>query len=130
MISFVRKHYGGELSTPKHFLCLSLEIHQKCGNNISVASIKRILGYVKYNNHPSERTLNLLANYLGFQNFGDFCERTREMAEDSVYLGERKVNIGDVIHLKMSDTLTDLKFRYKGANHFVLIRQLGTPKII
>lgn len=121
IIRHVKKKYGGELSTPKNFLCLALDIHEKCGKSISVASIKRIMGYVKYDSRPAERTLNLLANYLGYGNFREFCELTHDLAEDYIYIGEIKVAIGDVLYLKLSDSITEVRLQYRGNKDFVLI---------
>ncbi|MEG1119390.1 MAG: hypothetical protein RSD84_03500 [Bacteroidales bacterium] len=60
----IREKYGSELSSPKDFLCLSIEINDKCGKFISISTIKRVFGYVKYENKPSMCTLNILANYI------------------------------------------------------------------
>ncbi len=54
------------------FTELSERIFDSTGVQLSITTLKRIFGKVKYENLPSSATLNTLAAYLGFTNWMDF----------------------------------------------------------
>ena len=56
------------------FDLLSERIWGKTKVRLSLSTMKRIWGRVKYENFPNSVTLNALAAYLGYSNWRDFCE--------------------------------------------------------
>ena len=56
------------------FDLLSERIWEKTKVRLSLSTMKRIWGRVKYENFPNSVTLNALAVYLGYSNWRDFCE--------------------------------------------------------
>ena len=56
------------------FDLLSERIWEKTKVRLSLSTMKRIWGRVKYENFPNSVTLNALAAYLGYSNWRDFCE--------------------------------------------------------
>ncbi len=56
------------------FDLLSEKILEKTKVRLSLSTMKRIWGRVKYENFPNSVTLNALAAYLGYSNWRDFCE--------------------------------------------------------
>jgi hypothetical protein len=56
----------------KDYETLSTRIHERTGVNLSVATLKRLWGKVKYDSKPTPTTLNTLAQYLGYENWRSF----------------------------------------------------------
>lgn len=54
------------------FIEASEKVSEESGINLSVTTIKRIWGKVKYKGTPAASTLNALALYLGFENWRSF----------------------------------------------------------
>ena len=61
---------------------LSEEIFKITGVNLSVSTLKRFFGKVKYGSSPSVTTLNTLARFLGFEDWRDF-ESKEELQTES-----------------------------------------------
>jgi hypothetical protein len=51
---------------------LSTRIHDKTGITLSVATLKRLWGKIRYDSKPTPTTLNTLAQYLGYENWRSF----------------------------------------------------------
>jgi hypothetical protein len=64
----------------RDFELISNEIFDKTRVKISIATLKRIKGRVKTDSDyiPQESTLDALAVYLDYQNWGDFCQRKKK----------------------------------------------------
>jgi hypothetical protein len=56
------------------FEFLSEKIWEKTNVKLSLSTMKRIWGRVKYENFPNSVTLNALAAFLGYSNWRDFCD--------------------------------------------------------
>lgn len=56
----------------KDYETLSARIYEKTGVTLSVATLKRLWGKVRYDSRPTPTTLNTLAQYLGFENWRSF----------------------------------------------------------
>ncbi|MEG0517508.1 MAG: hypothetical protein RR555_01390 [Bacteroidales bacterium] len=121
LLDSVRQQYGDDLSTPKGFLCLSLDIRTRCGKSLSMATIKRVFGYVKYNSTPSADTLNILANYLGYSTYDEFCAVTTNICPSLLVCGI-SVKIGDILEVcPAHDNNHKIRLRYKGDMQFQLL---------
>ncbi|MEG2848608.1 MAG: hypothetical protein RR880_00040 [Bacteroidales bacterium] len=116
----IKQKYGGDLSTPKDFLCFSMEINAKSGKYLSIATMKRLFGYVKYENEPSVNTLNILSNYIGYISYDEFCEANVD-SEDSLSIYESKVEVGDIIEVCLNNSKDTLKLQYRGNCIFRLV---------
>lgn len=60
------------LWTNSDFELLSDKIFEKTAVRLSISTLKRIWGKVKYDNSPTAATLNALANFLGYPSWRDF----------------------------------------------------------
>ncbi|HMJ70864.1 MAG TPA: hypothetical protein VK508_18305 [Cyclobacteriaceae bacterium] len=60
------------LWTNSDFELLSDKIFEKTTIRLSISTLKRIWGKVKYDNSPTAATLNALANFLGYASWRDF----------------------------------------------------------
>jgi hypothetical protein len=54
------------------FETLSSRIQESTGVSLSIATLKRIWGKIRYDSKPTSTTLNTLAKYLGFEDWRDF----------------------------------------------------------
>jgi len=57
----------------KDYEALSARIHERTGVTLSVATLKRLWGKVKYDSKPTPTTLNTLAQYLGYESWRSYC---------------------------------------------------------
>lgn len=57
------------------FSKLSDEVHQRTHVRLSITTLKRIWGKVKYESAPTLTTLNVLAQFAGFADWRDFCRQ-------------------------------------------------------
>lgn len=62
--------------TNEDFAELSDRIFAKTSVRLSVSTLKRIWGKVKYDHSPTTATLNVLARYAGFDSWRDFMSRS------------------------------------------------------
>ena len=62
----------GEKWSTRDFETLSNKIHEATGVSLSIATLKRIWGKIKYDSKPTSTTLNTLARYLEYEDWRDF----------------------------------------------------------
>lgn len=67
---------SGEGWTTADFERLSELIQEKTGAYLSVTTLKRVWGKVRYDSSPTTTTLNVLVQYLGYPNWHDFTQPT------------------------------------------------------
>ena len=51
---------------------LSARIHERTGVTLSIATLKRLWGKIRYDSKPTPTTLNTLAQYLGYESWRSF----------------------------------------------------------
>lgn len=71
---------GSESWTNHDFQVLSEKIQEATGVNLSVATLKRIWGKVKYDSKPTITTLNTLAQFTGYENWRTFKQSQAEVS--------------------------------------------------
>ena len=69
----VADKFGRTLETSSDFEALA-EAMKQIKLFLGASTIKRIWGYIKYVNYPKEKSIDILANYVGFRNFCDFIK--------------------------------------------------------
>ena len=76
----------GESSTwgNDDFEKLSEKIFDKTRVRLSVSTLKRIWGRVRYENFPATGTLNALASFIGFENWRDFRQKNIAHAQETL----------------------------------------------
>ena len=67
---------SGEGWATADFERLSELIQEKTGACLSVTTLKRVWGKVRYDSSPTTTTLNVLVQYLGYPNWHDFTQLT------------------------------------------------------
>src|SRR6185436_6193715 len=58
------------------FSKLSDDVHSRTHVRLSITTLKRIWGKVKYENAPTLTTLSTLAQFAGYEDWRDFCRQT------------------------------------------------------
>ncbi|WP_431213238.1 hypothetical protein ACQ86N_47840 [Puia sp. P3] len=66
--------------TNDDFSTLSERLFEETGVRLSVSTLKRVWGKVKYDSSPTLATLNTLARYAGFEGWRDFLQRSNQPA--------------------------------------------------
>lgn len=136
LLEFVEFEYAGTLQTPKDFLCLSLDIQKRTGYNVSVSTIKRLFGYVKYGNSPSLRTLNTFSQFIGYSDFNRFCsdmDNNVNFHVPRIVLSDKIVSKGDAVMIKVhrlsSSKLLMLRYlgNFKFSIHSCPLKREETP---
>ena len=61
------------MQTNKDFDCLAASIYDKTHTKISATTLKRFWGYLSEDVAPSRFTLNLLSQYVGYEDYDTFC---------------------------------------------------------
>lgn len=82
LLENILQTFGHPIKNTNDCKSLSDEIFQKTKKYISYNSIRRVFHVVESNHVPRMSTLNILAEYIGFQNFDDFMKFQKE----SIYL--------------------------------------------
>ncbi|MFS6555989.1 hypothetical protein VPJ68_11060, partial [Parabacteroides distasonis] len=70
--SRVEKKYGRLLSTTTDFDEFSVVLKRIQGETVSPSTLKRIWGYVNDTHKTRKFTLDILARYIGYENFDQF----------------------------------------------------------
>ena len=78
LLSEVEKKYGRRVATSTDFESLSVVIEMSVGELISSSTLKRLWGYVSLNPTPRIATLDVLARFVGYRNFKEFCEGLKD----------------------------------------------------
>lgn len=69
----VEEKVGRVMQTPRDFDYLAQEIFDRLHENISSTTLKRFFGYLPERTMPSQHTLCLLARFVGYNDWNDFC---------------------------------------------------------
>ncbi len=69
---------GRQMRTPKDFDFLSEQIFEQLHQHISTSTLKRLWGYLPSSENPRTSTLDLLAQFVGYADWQDFCRRMPE----------------------------------------------------
>lgn len=67
-----------EMKTPRDFDWLSDEMRVKRGETVSPNTLKRLWGYLHPNANPRQFTLDCLARYIGYRDYGHFITHESE----------------------------------------------------
>lgn len=74
LLTFVEKTYGRPIRTSTDFDELSFAIKKKLKTDeVSTSTLKRVWQYVGGLSKPRSHTLDVLAMYIGYRTFPDFC---------------------------------------------------------
>lgn len=71
---------GKKVKGPKDFNNLSDEIFNRLKIIISSTTLKRLWGYLNEGGKPRESTLTILAQFIGYRDWNDFCSSPKDQS--------------------------------------------------
>ena len=87
-----------KMQTPKDFEFLRRTIFDRLGVLLSPTTLKRLWGYIEESVEPRESTLSYLAQFLGYEDWQDYCKRVdSEKVTESNPVISRKLNVGSML---------------------------------
>lgn len=87
-----------KMLTPKDFEYLRQTLFDRIGVLLSPTTLKRIWGYIEETVEPRETTLSFLAQFLGYDDWHDYCHRADSEKEiESNPVISRKLNVGSML---------------------------------
>ena len=124
--TLVEKKYRRRLSTTTDFEEFSIELKRKVSKEISSSTLKRIWGYVNDSHKTRKFTLDILANYIGHENFDSFVSwlKTSTRYNSSFFNAcqvlSSELNIGQQIEIGWRPNRV-LRLRYLGSSKYEVI---------
>lgn len=118
LLAQVERQFGRKVGTPSDYYELSLALYG-LKRSVSVATLKRLWGYVSDVHQPRQSTLDALACYIGRANFEDFCSwlQSSTAYNSSFYLTKQlsvsDLNAGDKLEIGWAPNRV-IRLSYKG----------------
>lgn len=115
-----------QMVTPYDFDFLTSAIWERCHANLSPSTLKRIWGYVHGVAMPRLSTLNILAQFLGYDSWKTYEQELKQCSgiESEVLFAEGiksdDLEAGDKVKVEWLPNRKCV-FRYQGNHHFVVI---------
>lgn len=134
LIREVETKMGKPLTTPSDFNQLLIKLRKETSKTLAMSTVKRLWNYVGDRHTPSLTTLDVLATFVGFNSWKDFCAKlaTDHKVESEVFssfqVNSADLNMGDQVLLAwMPDR--ECKLRYLGDNRYEVL-QAANAKIL
>lgn len=118
-----------ELRLPADCERLALDIETATGNHIGVNTMKRLLGFIDDERQPRTSTLDIISQYLGFDNwealqvYDDKSNSSFQAIEDEVRVAD--LTIGQHILLSYLPD-RQIEMEYMGDNRFRVLKSLNS----
>lgn len=117
--------FGRQIESPSNFDALSLDIKKTTGKEISVSTLKRVWGYVKYDSKPRREILSLLSQYLGFTDWQDFLNSDKITDVSDFFnkdiIVSKNLTSGDILELNWAPN-RKCELKYIGKDKFVVLK--------
>ena len=122
LLDLVERKFGRKPKTPSDFNELILAVKNTTGRSLSLSTVKRLWGYVKYLSMPSEATLTTLSQYVGSRDWESFKNFPSKNDSDLIIETPDFKNIkpGATVILHW-DPDKNCTMRLIGTNRFVVI---------
>ncbi len=78
LLSRIEQSCQRKMNTPRDFEWLSAELNTLPGLKVSTMTLKRLWGYLPGTTRPRQYTLDCLARYLGYRDYGHFCDHEQD----------------------------------------------------
>ncbi len=116
---------GFKISTPSLGDKLSDSIFNATGERLGANTIKRLLGFFSDSHVPHRYTLDVIAHYLGYDNYGDLERKvpkpgSRVMGEFTRELVPEALPLGAVVTIAYAGG-RELSLRYNGGELFSVV---------
>ena len=123
-LKLIERRFGKEVRYPSDCDALSQSIYDATGERIGVTTLKRLFGFVEYRHVPRAATLDVLAKYLGYEDFSQLKESANNDVVISEFSDVEMVESGSlrpgdsVIVRYVPDRM--IKFRFTGGTSFIV----------
>ncbi|MBN2727810.1 MAG: hypothetical protein JXR53_01155 [Bacteroidales bacterium] len=91
----IEKKFGQEIRYPSDCDALAAHIQHITKQNISVSTLKRILGFVSGVKEPRLFTLDVLAKYIGYENWDVYLENFSKI-ENSDFVNLEQITVSEL----------------------------------
>jgi hypothetical protein len=124
----IERDVNRRIRTPHDFDFLALEIWNRLHQNISTSTLKRLWRYVDGTQGPRLATLTLLARFVGYTDWDDYCETLKNRCEEdsATFSGEgirsEQLAVGDMVEVSWLPN-RHCVFRYDGNMHYTVVEQ-------
>ena len=124
--SLVEKKFNRILSTTTDFEEFSIELKRKVSKEISSSTLKRIWGYVNDSHKTRKFTLDILANYIGHDNFDSYVSWLKKSTRynssffNACQVLSSELNIGQQIEIGWRPNRL-LRLRYLGSSKYEVV---------
>lgn len=124
----IERDVNRRIRTPHDFDFLALEIWNRLHQNISTSTLKRLWRYVDGTQGPRLATLTLLARFVGYTDWDNYCETLKNRCEEdsTTFSGEgirsEQLAVGDMVEVSWLPN-RHCVFRYDGNMHYTVIEQ-------
>jgi len=132
LLSEVEKTYGRPVRTPADFVLLADLIERETREHISDSTIKRLYKSSLSYDTVSDRTLNVISNYVGFPHFWAFTEHLAQMnaVESEMISGSESIKADDLIPGNIVRIAwqadRECVLKYLGERKFVVVTALNS----
>ncbi len=125
---------GSGLAAPNDCTVLALDIESKTGEHIGVNTIKRLLGFIDDEREPRVSTLNIIARYLGHDNWEtlkliDNAAGNSDFNESQDELNAARLEPGSMIEISYQPDRR-LVIKSLGSNEFTVVESLNSKLLV
>jgi len=126
----IEEKYGHSLRYPSDYDALSIDMEQKTGKRISVNTLKRLMGAIEDETEPRLYTLDIIAEYIGFENWDVYKDiltkkGDSDFVEEEGYLDEGDVAEGAKIEFRYNPGRR-VVVRKDSARKFTVLESVGS----
>ena len=118
------REVGREMRLPSDFEYLMKAIEQKTGEHISTNTLKRLWGYLEGYTTSRRFTLNVIARYVGYRSWDDYCLHLNTTAASQIFdtqvIDCEVLEVGTQLVLKWHPG-REVRLKYNGDNMFTVI---------
>ena len=120
----IETKFGREIRYPVDCEALAGEIHNICKRRISASTLKRLFGLVKGIKEPRLYTLDVIARYLGYDNWDVYLEKLNKIDSSEFKkieeIAVENLNKGAIFEFGYEPDRT-VAVEYKGKYHFEVL---------
>lgn len=131
LMSLVEQKFRKCVKTSTDFNALASEIECETGESVSASTLKRMWGYVNMNPVPRQSTLDILAKYIGKDNFKSFCEDLKNsqafnsMFFSADFICSRNLKPEECVEIGW-DPDRNVRLKYLGGSQFEVLSSLNS----
>lgn len=123
----VEEKMGCTMRLPRDFNMLAKAVTDATSEHISTNTLKRLWGYIDGYSTSRRFTLNVLARYVGYRDWDDFCRNLSNTAAsqifDSHYIDSDTLQPGKRLTLRWHPGRV-VTLEYRGDNEYVVVASL------